>query len=423
MALSFAKSRRIVLVHADAGVVVVSAVPGDAGSLGSPSVRAGASAFAVLGADRYLVRRFDLPEARPDELGAMVRLRAEAGVPAVFGAFEVSYRVITSDTPGGEVSVEAYLAKRSVVQDAITSGESASVRVCSVIPSAALWASVLASAEPGEVFIASAGLHRFELVIAGGGEGEAFEVHALEAKDDVEYETELRAVLRAIGRGGERVGEPTWIGAPPVWLGGGVEVGIGGDSSGLLTLGALGSGGSGVATTVGLVPESAVRRSVLRRRVGRGGLAAGMLIGVLGSTIAGFEVAASRCREETARLDALVSQIRVESEASERRLSQVDAVASARATQQDFSGLLAGLFRASPQRGLSFSLVEGDSSGLVTLRGHADELSLPFELPERLERDPAFADVMLTDTGRSVRGGSSVSEFAAEARLVRGRPR
>ena len=100
------------------------------------------------------------------------------------------------------------------------------------------------------------------------------------------------------------------------------------------------------------------------------------------------------------------------------RIEQLRAVRAARSTDRDFYRVLSGLYEATPE-GVSYSQVNLGAEGGLHLRGQAESLAMPFLLPERLEAQEAFEQVLLQDAGQVKKAGGSVTEFRIDCRLSR----
>lgn len=131
-----------------------------------------------------------------------------------------------------------------------------------------------------------------------------------------------------------------------------------------------------------------------------------------------FKIGTIRCRNINSRLSGETALIKTEGEAVGWRIQQLEAIRAARATHGDFHDILAGLYGATPE-GVTYSYVELAENGRICLRGQADSLSLPFLLPERLERELLFENAALRDAGQTARGTGSVTEFRVDCNLRR----
>jgi len=113
-----------------------------------------------------------------------------------------------------------------------------------------------------------------------------------------------------------------------------------------------------------------------------------------------------------------ISAIRAEGQTIGRRIEQLRAVRAARSTDRDFYRVLSGLYEATPE-GVSYSQVNLGAEGGLHPRGQAESLAMPFLLPERLEAQEAFEQVLLQDAGQVKKAGGSVTEFRIDCRLSR----
>ena len=127
----------------------------------------------------------------------------------------------------------------------------------------------------------------------------------------------------------------------------------------------------------------------------------------------------ARCNEAIAELDSAITRIAVDGERVGLKLEQLELMAEAERSRDDFARLISSLDQANPGAALSYSQVELTDEGAVRLRGQADSLALPFELPQRLEDQAGLRRVSLRDAGQAQRGEGSVTEFRMDAELVR----
>jgi hypothetical protein len=148
-------------------------------------------------------------------------------------------------------------------------------------------------------------------------------------------------------------------------------------------------------------------------------MAAIFFCAALAIAFAALRVSLTRSQALEADLSAGIARIKSDGEAVERQIRQLAAVRSARASRNDLSRVAAGLVEATPPE-VTYSQIELTETGRLRLLGQATSLSMPFLMPERLEKQPAFRDVMLYDAGQQKRAEGSVAEFRIECNLRRG---
>jgi hypothetical protein len=146
--------------------------------------------------------------------------------------------------------------------------------------------------------------------------------------------------------------------------------------------------------------------------------AAGLCIFALVLGIGALKISTHRYRVCCDELARRIAAIKTQGESVGMRIDQLETLRLARRSGNDFYRILTGLYHATPP-GLSYNQVELTEDGVVRLHGQADSLELPFLLPERLEKEPPFTNVLIHDAGRSRRGEGSVAEFRITCKLKR----
>jgi hypothetical protein len=149
--------------------------------------------------------------------------------------------------------------------------------------------------------------------------------------------------------------------------------------------------------------------------------AAALLVGIV-LLYAALQIAIYRYRGVNEDQAARIGRIKTEGEAVGWQIAQLEAVRSLRASSGDLLDVIAGLTEGTP-REISYSDVELLESGDIRLRGQAESVSLPFLLPESLEKQPQFKRVVLQSVGQKHQGAGSVSEFRMDCELSRKPPK
>jgi hypothetical protein len=165
-----------------------------------------------------------------------------------------------------------------------------------------------------------------------------------------------------------------------------------------------------------LLPSEVVARKQ-QRAVRRLTLMGGVLI-LLACvlTSVALQIASHRYRTRISGLSAQIALIGREGESVGRRIEQLQAIQTARATRDDFTRIIAGLCESAPA-GLSYGSVEMDDEGQIRLQGQAESLAMAFLLPEQLEKQAGFIDVQPGDAARSRKGEGTIAEFRINCRV------
>ncbi|HUU23063.1 MAG TPA: hypothetical protein VM389_11070 [Phycisphaerae bacterium] len=420
-------------------------------------------AVALVPKSAYLIRTLEIPHVGLAETERILRLEIESALPPEFGEPEVSYVELVGDGSAkpGHRRYDVYVTRRGELESGLAELERMGVRPALVLPTAAIWRQVLASAPEMDYLVAIdgsgdgevAGLNTDETILLRtlprSAESPAGTKPAGPAAGDSERIGRLvlecvRFGLRSPSRRQQKM-SIGWIGAgcPTHWTNGFASfqdltdrllrpaggATAGGEADPLLSLAAyvLGESGtrwcrskSGVRwqQTADLQPRWRIRRRQLRglhKALAVG--AVGLLLGVVLAAVA-LRVSVARHEQVGRALDAEMATIRSRGEAIGTRIRQLDAVRSAKATHYDLHDVLTGLYEATPE-GITYTQLRLTETGQVELRGEAPSLALPFLLPERLEAQSMFADVISRDAGQVRRGAGTVAEFRVGCRLVR----
>lgn len=404
------------------------------------TVPAGSSVILLIPKSQYLTRVMDLPIDSPGELQAMIHLEAEAHLPAGYGEIEVSFRRLGEGDRG--FRYEVYIVRRAVVEDAMARLEALQLQLRYMLPSAVLWLAALkrVNMRARTFAVASVGPQQFESAhrLADG----SIAVRAIVARDDDELRRGLVNSARAISAeaaGGSSVvelatcgisrprlgmnGQVSYVDLTESLCGAAYDPAADPDNGSLLQMAAhvfVSEPDDAVWTTANLMPrslgEASVRRLIQRQLlVGAAGFLAALLL-----VWVALAVSTWRYERQISALDAAIAHIQHEGQRVGRQLGQLEAVTQARATRADFATIIAGLHVASAGGGgLSYNQVDLREDGTLLLRGQADSLALPFELPQKLEALPAFSGVMLRDAGQAKKGAGSVTEFRMDAQYKR----
>lgn len=391
---------------------------------------------------KYLLRVLDLPEVSEQELTQMLRLEVEATLPPGFTSVEVSYRQVISDRQGYR-RYEAYITREEDLAEHLSPLTDLGLEVTMVLPSAVVWNTLLRQKPQAALLIAASSENWAE--IAWSQRDQTVSIRTISSTPDAGSTAELDpaivdCVRAALAQDAAETARAVigWIGddCPACDLDGRVVFqdvgpdlfgdasihmnGVAGDPLLFLAGQAILNGSDvGSASPANMLPRKLIA-SRHRRRLYRSMAAFGCSF-VLSLILiyVGLQVAAARYEHRISVLDDKIRIVRSEGEAVGRRREQLKAITAARETRHDFYDVLRGLFDATPAGKASYSHVDLDDNGTLRLRGQATSLSLPFQLPERLERQPMFRNVSLRDAGQSKRGAGTITEFRIELELNR----
>jgi len=408
----------------------------------------------VLPKSQYLVRTIELPDTRRAEKDQMLALEVEAMLPDDYGPAEVAYLDLPSPKPG-RTRCEVYIARRqdlgcwvrlwqsAPLARSPIGGLSRSERLPMVVlPSSVVWRQVLGEVGDTDLLVVRPESGAGELAFMDGEQSLAVRTVAWNQQNakNGELPPELAECLRTalaqrreghaplvvgwVGRAlageavddrlifrdlGERFGPSEengtcpWRDEPVLWAA--AKAARAGESFSRAQSGSL------------LPHELLVERNrrSLRRCMA---VAAGCILLALVLSHASFTLLAWRCGRRSDELSGKIAMIRTEGEATGRKLRQIEAVAAARGTRNDFSRVLAGLYDATPP-GMTYNKVLLDEEGQISLDGQAPSLALPFLLPERLEAQPVFTNVVPRGAGQIRKDGGTIAEFRVDCRIER----
>ena len=395
----------------------------------------------MLPRSQYLIKVLEVPKALPGEVPALLRLQAEAALPGEFGKAEVSCRRLPALREGHD-RYEVYVSRGDLIAGHLASLAALGLRVDLALPSAVVWAEVFDSQVKADMFVASPS-DDMQLELASRGPDGTLSLRTIE-RDASGGESPLlmRGLVECI-RSLLVHREPESI-LTIGWLGEACPASGAHDQVAFIDAGETLFGPNGVKPRLRthdplmlllgislLEPEKAPRletgnllpRSmVLRRRqhamYRRTAAAAALVLLAIAFLYVALAARVSRNRSLSDDITARTAAIRKEGESVGNRLEQLRAISTARATRNDFRDVLQTLYDATPA-GITYNTIGLTADGRVQLRGQADSLSLPFLLPEQLEKHQAFQHVLLHDAGQVKRQGGTMTEFRIECSLDR----
>jgi hypothetical protein len=393
---------------------------------------------ALLPKSHYLVRDVEIPKVLPREVPMLLGLELEVLLPVDLGPLEVAYRSLASADESRQ-KLEVYIARANELRDYLEALRAYGLEPHRLMPTAWGWHAAVRAHLPGDLLVA-AGDDRGGLELAHPRPGGGLSVCRVSRLPGDDGATGLNrglvdAIRSLLGPMGPDA-SPLVVG----WLGAGCPASCSTDGRVVFksvddpTEGRVAFEGEAEAAhpllviaaqalfeakddasleNCDLIPQSALankRRNTVLRRAAAGAacVVAGMLL-----VYVGLEIAISRCRGASDDLAAKIALVETQGRAVGRRLRQLDTVRAARHSASRLQAVLAGLHDGTPP-GVTYCRVELGQDGSVRLQGQAESLALPFLLPEMLEKEPAFTQVILRDAGQQKKGAGTVTEFRVD---------
>lgn len=397
----------------------------------------------VLGKSKYLLKVLDVPKVATEEVATLLSLEAEALLPHDYGAVEISYQPVPSKREEYQ-TYQIHLCRREALSEEISVLSRLDIKVDYILPSAVIWKAVFEFLEV-EIDLLVAPVDVNQLEIAENRKGHTLGIRVVDSSehktDGSQFEKGLIDCIRPILTETSPDNRPLKIG----WLGRGcpsylsngkldfqdishhITHQINMDDSDSRPNTFLEMAGGALLTlkrpdflqTCNMLPrEMTLRRqqkSIYIRMACA--MTCFLFAGLL--TWAALKIAIFRYQKINTNLTQEISFIKTEGEFVGRRIQQLKAVTAARDTSNHFKNILEGLYEATPA-GMTYSYVELGGNGEVRLRGQAESLSLPFLVPERLEKQPMFEQVLLRDAGQMKRDAGTITEFRIDCRLSQG---
>ena len=394
---------------------------------------------AVIPKSSYLTKQMAIPKAARDDALAVLSLEMEAMLPPEFGRARVSYS--DSHEQDGQDVYEVCVAREDDLEKQVEILSGLGLNPDLLLPSAVFLRAMLCDSDCPELLIVDLGSDcGFEMASleADGSVSIRFVDYATNDPSDcgIRIAEHMRSILANHGSRDAPVTVGTiGDGEPPNVPSGGAILR---DVNGLLEL----NPGQRVPVRQPLV-ALAVRlfmratasdqlafqeANLLPKSVMLGNwtykvyrrLLAGvaMVLLSLGMMTLAIEILSARHERKNNELSDRIAAIRTEGENAGRRVAQYEAVKALRASSRDFFDVIAGLYKATPE-GVSYGSIELSSTGQLILRGQAKSVSIPFLLPQELESQPMFQNVVLQNVGQKTTGAGSASEFLIECNLER----
>jgi hypothetical protein len=389
----------------------------------------------LLPKSRYLVRVLEVPKVVQEETSTMLHLEVEAQVPEEYGKVEISYREIPSEREG-YCRYEVYIARRDELMSMIDDLAKLGLQPEIILPTAIAWSVLPDLPDRADIYAISEDENRMEIISFCPDRTIALRTISLASGIERELSDFIRPFLGKTG--------PLAIG----WIGANVPSHMANDQIHIKDLTYLiqpeydESGKSSkfplelfcsrilstyrddnVLHMGNLLPQQMVVQKVHRTIYRQFLAAASMFLVSLMLIYVALKIEVYRYQQFQSNLTHKIALIKTEGEEVGRRIDQLKAIQTARITRQDFSDILDGLYTATPQNSITYNQVELTDTGIIHLRGQAESLSLPFVLPEKLEKEHAFEEVLLKDAGQTKRGNGSVTEFRIDCKLKRAETR
>lgn len=393
---------------------------------------------AILPKKYYMLKWLHLPETSPEETKRMIDLELEAILPPEYGVAEVSYTKACNRDTGG-VIYEVYVAKQQGLAEYIHKLEEIGITPDIILPTAFLWRMMLKKETDIHLLLANS-------------QSESLAEAAMLTKEDRLYvrsftigqsdengngSHDLLDCLRMasskshnsvdmkVGWVGQEPGQSsviqgyTWENLNPRCFND-----LQGNSQGeheptipvaRCVLGGVERSTLQVANMVPRERASLGENKKVSREILRGALC---VISSLVLFLLALQVAVYRYAKLDRELASQISEIRSLGEAAGRRIEQLGVIQEAEKTRNDLFMIVEGLLDASPLD-VSYNQVDLREGGEIQLRGQAASVSLPFLLPERLERQAAFRNAQLESAGQKSKGAGSIAEFRIDCKLAR----
>lgn len=400
---------------------------------------------AVLPKSAYLARTVQLPLIDPNQMQEMIRLEAEGLAPAGFGSFEFAH-CCKKDDQTDRRRFEIFLARSCEMEVFLSHFQRYGVTPDVILPSQVLWDAILNRTPNIDVLACACGgsgvelacRHAEESILVRSVKGSSTTSRYRQEMTDalVEFlrstsdENSLNAAQRTIGRLGQDCPEIPLNGDVSVYdvsRDVGIDQRIDIDSkkvstssliAGLLLLdGDL----APIWSTANLLPAGIQSKRDHRLVYQSLMVTAAATITTVLLIYAAIQVAIWRNQSANEEILQKIVVIKDEGALIGSRLKQIELLRDANASRRRFLNLIEGLHHATPL-GVTYNKLTLTADGQVRLRGQAASVALPFELPEKLDAQPIFKDVLLQDAGSVQRAGGSLTEFRIDCQLAEDKP-
>jgi len=389
----------------------------------------------LLPKSHYLVKVLEVPKVVPEEVPAMLRLEVEAQVPPEYGCVEISYRELLSGREGYN-KYEVYIARRETLDQKLSELAKYGLEPQTILPTAVAWAALSQLQDRADFYVTFEDKSHLEVTAFYADGSLAIRTISLASGLERELSDFIRPFLIHSSSGPN----PLKVG----WIGNDCPFHMNNDRVIFTDLTYLIRSEESDVTEIAdntleqlcsrilyhykdqrtlhtgnLLPNEKVVQQVQRAVYKRFISAAMVFLFSLLVIYSSLKVAIFRYQRFSSQLSNNISLIKTEGEEVGRRIDQLRAIQNARLTSDDFYDVLAGLYNTTPQNAITYSQVELTDQGMILHRGQAESLSQPFALPEKMEKEPVFEEVLLRDAGQSKRGDGSVTEFRIDCKLKR----
>jgi type II secretory pathway component PulL len=390
----------------------------------------------VLPKSHYLVKKLPAAAVAQDEMHGMLELAAEAALPPQFGPVEISYRRLKAQS-GQAACCEVYISRREALEDCLRGLETLGVRPDYILPSAVVWQCALSGCVDTDLLVVRTSRDAAEA--AGLCDDSACSVRRLMLTegDPAGFHRQLIECIRSVNGKGVNPSAAVNVGCvgeiPACWVpkeavvfrNVGHQFSSDDDGAGpTVPLSRMAGcvlreiASQGLLQTANLLPRrltlGAKARGVRRRLCLS---AAALLVALLGFDAA-LRIATARYRGVNEDLFQRISRIKTEGETVGWQMAQLESIQALRASGGDLLGVIGALAAGTPKE-VSYSDVELTEDGAIRLRGQADSVSLPFLLPESLQKQAQFRRVALQSVGQKQQGAGAATDFRLDCILDR----
>jgi hypothetical protein len=387
---------------------------------------------------KYLTKTLHIPQVQPDEVAMVLKLEAEAQLPADYGSIEIAYTPLAGHEENGCRSYWVYICQKEVMDRCLSDLSVDSVMPQMILPGSICWQQFFRQYPDFNAVAVPVDENCIEVSFPDT-QGRLV-TRAVFARPEEGAESRIICCIgSALGSGfaGDKDFSIGWF-APDQ----SVQTGSGRIrfvhlpeilrhsvlkeealfrrhpgpmlAANLLLQDSFGR----IESTENLVPSEWLKRFQVHRLYWK--TAAGFLAILLGLAVvfAALQISVYRYERSTEQLHSKIERIQQEGLYAGKQIDQLKAVHAAVKTRNDFNDVLLGLYEATPS-GVTYSHIELLRTGEVVLRGNSPSLSSLFLLPERLEKQTLFERVQLVDAGQTSRSGGSIAEFVIRMQFTR----
>jgi hypothetical protein len=385
---------------------------------------AGTGAFATVLAlpkSAYLRKVFEVAREGEADASAILDLHVEAWLPPEYGPRVTCIRRLGPGAGGG-IAYEVFVVKARDWADWRDGLRTLGLNDGLILPAALLWLATGPESLPA--VLADMGDGRWELAYPGVDKGMV--VRSLTARPggpDVWAEAVAALPSQVRGDGGDP-SPVTVCGTPPTAAEGLIPAQTDLDPADPCPFASCAAAALARVNLDTLRPWNLIAPEVaeqLRRR-GMHRLLVRATMCYLGALVlfaTGLKALDTRATARAGQLAAEVRAIRVDGQRTGQRLQELTVVRATTASREQVLGLFEGLLKNTPD-GMTYNRITVDATGAIQLRGQADSLSKPYELPQRLEQVYPFQNVKCSQAFTTHTSTGVAAEFQIDAQVVSG---